>query len=180
VLLTLTPRLRDWAVGVERWQRGKWRGAVLSATGIDLQTMIGPEDTQSTLETIIEWNTSLIKDVSDQARQRIANSVFSGLRERRAAREVAAEIREAVDMGRRRSVGIASDQLSKLSSSLASERRRQAGITSWKWRHSGKKHPREEHKARDGKVYTDQTAPKDKPGQLPYCGCREQAVIDLD
>lgn len=83
-------------------------------------------------------------------------------------------------MGRARSVRIASDQLSKITSSLAEERRREAGIDTWRWRHSGKRHPRADHVARNGKEYTDETAPKDRPGQLPYCGCRGQAVITLD
>ncbi|MET0364132.1 MAG: phage minor head protein [Sphingobium sp.] len=180
LLLILTPDLRDWALRVERWQRGKWRGAVLAATGVDLQTMIGPEDVRATVETTIEWNTALIRDVSDQARQRISNAVFDGLRNRTPAREVAKSVREAVDMGRGRSQRIASDQLSKITSALAEERRREAGIDTWKWRHSRKAHPRTDHQARDGKEYTDATAPQDLPGRLPFCGCRSQAVVRFD
>lgn len=180
LLLVLTPRLRSWALRVEAWHRGKWRGAVLAATGVDLQTMIGPSDVAETLETVIARNVALVKDVGRQAQARISDAVFRGLTERRPARDVAKDIREAVAMGRRRSIGIASDQLSKVSSSLASERRREAGIDKWKWRSSHKLHFRPEHAARDGKVYTDKTAPADLPGRLPYCGCREQAVVDLD
>jgi uncharacterized protein with gpF-like domain len=180
LVLLLSPGLRDWALRVEQWQRGKWRGAVLSATGVDLQTMIGAGDMRAPIETAIEWNTSLIRDVSDQARQRISNAVFDGLRNRTPAREVAKSVREAADMGRARSVRIASDQLSKITSSLADERRREAGIDAWRWRHSGKLHPRADHVARNGKEYTDETAPKDRPGQLPFCGCRGQAVITFD
>jgi uncharacterized protein with gpF-like domain len=180
LVLLLRPSLRDWALRTEGWFRGKWRGAVLSATGVDLQTLIGPEDVQETLETIVEWNVNLVRDVSDQARQRISNAVFDGLRNRTPAREVAAKIQEATGMAKRRSVAIASDQLTKLTSSLASERRREAGIDKWQWRHSGKLHPREDHKARNGKIYDDETAPQDPPGRLPYCGCRELAVIEFD
>lgn len=180
LLLVLTPRLRDWALRVERWQRGKWRGAVLSATGVDLQTLIGPEDVRETLETTINWNVALVKDVSAQAQQRISNAVFSGLNERKPSREVAKEIREATGMARRRSINIASDQLSKVTSALADERRREAGIDTWKWHHSGKLHPRAEHQARNGKEYTDATAPADLPGRLPFCGCRSQAVLTFD
>lgn len=178
--ILLDAAVQDWAVRSEKWQRGKWRGAVLSATGVDLQTLIGPEDVRATLDQIIAWNTSLIRDVSAQARQRIGNAVFSGLNERRPARDVAKEIREAVAMSRRRSVGIASDQLTKLTSALADERRREAGIDRWKWRSSHKRHFRPEHAARDGKVYSDGDAPTDLPGRLPYCGCRSQAVLELD
>lgn len=179
LLYLLTPRLRDWVLRVERWQRGKWIGAVLSATGVDLQTLIGPEDVAETLEAVIERNVGLIKSVSGEARQRMGEAVFRGLTERTPAREVAADLRQAVDMGQARARRIASDQLTKVTSSLADERRRQAAIDHWKWRHSGKLHPRADHVARNGKVYTDADAPPDRPGQLPFCGCRAQAVLKL-
>jgi uncharacterized protein with gpF-like domain len=180
LLMLLTPEIRDWALRVEKWQRGKWRGAVLSATGVDLDTLMGAGDMRVSLETHIEWNTALVKDVSEQLRQRIGNAVFDGLRNRKPAREVAKEIRGKVGMGRDRSQRIAADQLNKLTSALADERRREAGIDTWVWRHSRKAHPRTGHQARHGKEYTDATAPQDMPGQLPYCGCRSQAVVKFN
>lgn len=191
LFILLDAALRDWALRTEKWQRDKWRGAVLSATGVDLQTLIGPEDVRATLEQYLEWNTALVRDVSAQARQRISNAVFTGLTQRKPVREVAAEIREAVGMARDRSMRIAADQLSKITSSLADERRREAGISVWKWRWSHKKHGRPEHIARDGKLYADTEAgadeaqginppPGDRPGQLPFCGCRAQTVMMLD
>lgn len=193
LLIELTPRLREWAVRVERWQRGRWRGAVLSATGVDLQTLIGPESVRQTLEAAINWNVSLVKDVSAQARQRIASSVFSGLNQRRPARDVAREIREAVAMTRRRSINIASHQLTAISSALDEERQSEAGLDVWAWRHSGKVHAREHHRARDGNLYSDNparvgtkvgsktvlAAPKrdDQPGMPPFCGCRRQGIV---
>lgn len=193
LILTLTPRLRDWAWRLERYVRGKWRGAVLSASGVELGTLIGPETARQTLEAAIEWNVALVKDVGEQARRRIASSVFTGLNQRRAAREVAAEIRDAVAMSRRRSIGIASDQLSKLSAALAAERRRDAGLSVFKWRHSGKKHPRPHHKSRDGMLFSENpgevgkmvegqrvNAPPpadDRASVPPWCGCREQGCL---
>jgi len=135
---------------------------------------------RATLETTIEWNTALIRDVSAVTQQRIGNAVYDGLRNRTPARDVAKNIRGSVGMSRDRSVRIASDQLNKLTSSLADERRREAGIDTWMWRSSHKLHYRPEHAARDGKEYTDETAPQDRPGQLPYCGCRSQAVVKFD
>lgn len=180
IILTLTPRLRNWTMRVERWHRGRWRRAILSATSVDLTTMLGPDTARRSLEQTIAWNTSLIRDVSDQTRQRIGNIVYSGLTERKPAREVRDEIKAAVDMARGRALRIASDQMAKLAAELQDERRREAGIERWQWRHSGKLHPREEHLARNGKVYTDETAPQDLPGRLPWCGCRSQAVLDFE
>lgn len=196
LFLTLTPALRSWVLRVEQVVRTRWRGAVLSATSVDLQTMLGAGDVRDTLESYLAWNADLVKDVSDQARKRIADRVFAGLTQRKPARDVAREIREAVAMARERSVNIAADQLSKISASLADERRREAGLAVWEWRHSGKRNPRPEHKARDGLLYSDNpalvgkrvggrtvlTPPErgDRPGQPPWCGCRARGVLVLE
>jgi uncharacterized protein with gpF-like domain len=190
LLLTLTPALRQWVLSVENWQRDKWRGAVLAATGVDLGTLIGPADVQQTLEQILEWNTNLVVDVSQQTRQRISNAVFAGLTNRTSAREVAKQISEATGMARERSLRIASDQLTKLTSGLAEERQRQAGITQVEWRSSHKLHARPWHAARDGVVYDldthtpidggDAVPAGDWVGQAPYCGCRSVARLTFE
>lgn len=194
LFLTLTPSLRDWCLRVEAWDRKKFAAAVLSATGVDLTTMIGPEDARQSIETALNWNASLVRDVGDQARQRMASAVFSGLRARSPARDVAAQIREATGFARDRSLRVASDQLSKLSSALADERRRAAGLSVWEWVHSRKLHPRAAHVARNGHLYSDDPAdvgtvvdgktveapPPTRPGEEPFCGCRARAVLTFD
>lgn len=176
----LTPLLQDWSLRQERYVRGRWQANVLSAAGVDLTTILGPADMRDPMAIWLERNIALIRNVSDDTRSRISDIVFRGLNGRTPAREVAKEISEATGLGRRRALRIASDQSAKLTAALADERRRQAGLTKWRWRHSGKMHPREEHLRRDGKVYSDETAPNDRPGQLPYCGCVSQPILDLD
>lgn len=196
ILLELTAALQEWIVSTERWQRGKWRGAVLSASGVDLDTVLGPQDVRETLAQYLAWNTSLIKDVSAQTQKRIGDAVFVGLTQRLPARDVAASIREAVGMSRKRSQAIASDQLSKLTSELSRERGRQAGLDVFAWVHSRKLHPRKDHQARNGHYYSEnpdrvgtqadgktieQAPPKgDRAGEAPYCGCRERAALLFD
>lgn len=194
LVLLLRPAMRDWAIRVERRSRDAWRGAVLAATNVDLQTMLGPEDVAQTLETTLNWNVALVRDIGDQARQRISSAVFSGLTNRTPAREVAKQIRESTGMARDRSLRVASDQLSKITSSLADERRRAAGIATWMWVHSQKAHPRAAHVARNGHIYSDDKAdiggvidgktvepvPPTRPGQEPYCGCRARSVISFE
>jgi uncharacterized protein with gpF-like domain len=186
VVVTIRLRLERWALKVEAWHRLKWRGAVLSATEVDVGTMLGAGDMRVSMQTAIETNVGLIRSVSEQARTRIGQAVFDGLKARSPARDVAKQVREAVAMSRRRSLNIASDQLTKLSSELDRERRREAGLDTWEWVHSGKLHPREDHRARNGKRYDDKAKdgptkpPQDLPGQLPFCGCTSRAVLSLD
>lgn len=172
--------MKEWASRVERMHRSKWRGAALTATGVDLQTLMGPDDVRMTIEATLARNTALISNVSDQTRLRISQAVFDGFRDRRSPAKVSKAIREAVAMSRKRAIRIAADQTVKLASDLNEERRRQAGIDTWVWVHSGKVHYRPEHKARHEKRYTDKTKPNDMPGQLPFCGCTTRAVVMLD
>lgn len=193
IFFSLKPALERWTLFVERWYRGKWNAAVLSASKVDLSTMLGPADVRVSLETSIANNVGLIRSVSDEARQKMSQAVFDGLRNRTPADEVARRLKDVAGMGRARARRVAGDQLAKLTASLADERRRQAGLSEWEWLWSHKLHGREEHIARDGKVYSDDPSqvggkingktihapPNDRPAQLPYCGCRSRSVISL-
>lgn len=191
--LTLTPSLRTWALRVERAVRTRWVRQVYTATSVDLSTRLSVFDVEDTLQSYIAWNSDLITNVSDEIKRRVSNSVFSGLNERRPAREVAKEINEAVGLGRNRSLRIASDQLSKVSASLAAQRREEAGLSVFAWVHSGKLNPRQNHLARDTLLYSEkasdvgksvggkvvhQALPRDdRAGMKPFCGCRERGVL---
>lgn len=181
VVLTIRPGLRSWATRVERYHRERWRGAVLTATGVDLSTILIGAGVPQSVQAAIDWNVSLVSSVSDEGRGRIGNLVFAAFRARKPAAELATELRGAVAMSRRRALGIAGDQLQKLSASLDRERQTDAGIDSYIWRHSFKEHPRRFHVQREGQVYRWDTPPADgPPGTLPFCGCKGQALLVLD
>lgn len=179
ILLSIRLRLEAWALRTERWHRGKWTSTVKAATGVDIATMIGPKGAQTTVGAAIERNVGLVRSISEQARTRIGEAVFRGLNKRAPAADVAKEIREATGMARRRALNVAADQTVKITAQLNQERRREAGIDTWEWVHSGKLHPREEHRERNGNRYSDDDAPEDTPGELPFCGCTERAVLSL-
>lgn len=153
----ITPALQRWIVQAERVHRSKWSAAIRAGVGVDLEMMLGAGEVQETLSAFMARNTALVRNISDQAQGRISDAVFRGYERRAPVREVAGEIREATGMGRDRSVRIAADQNSKLSSQLDRERQAEAGLTQFKWRHSGKRDPRSWHRARDGKVYDSRT-----------------------
>jgi SPP1 gp7 family putative phage head morphogenesis protein len=183
LVIMLSPDLRRWALNVERVHRGKWVSNVMSATSVDLSTILSPDDMNDTVEASLNWNTALIRDVAEETRRRIANAVFAGFQRRAPASEIAREIRESVGMARARSLRIAADQTVKLGSRLNQARQEQAGLTSFKWRHSGKLHPRSWHQARNGQVYPWEGSgipPSDMPGVPPFCGCTAQGVVTFE
>jgi len=180
LLIVLTPELRQWALRVERFHRGKWVANVLSASGVSIDTLIGAADVAEPIAAVIARNVALVRHVSAQTERRIADSVFRGFSARRPARDVAREMSEAVGRGRARALRIASDQATKLTAELDGERMRQAGIDAWKWRSSHKQNFRPEHQARDGKRYTFSDPPAEMPGEAINCGCRKQALLELE
>ncbi len=180
LVLDLTPQMRSWAFELERWHRGKWSRTVLAGTDVDISNLIGPVETLEPIETFMARNTALIRNVSDETRAKIADLVFRGLQQRTPPNQVGRAIAQTLQLSRRRANRIAADQAVKLSAALDRQRQREAGLDDWKWKHSGKLHYRPEHKARDGNLYNDKTAPEDEPGELPFCGCVRQAVLIID
>ncbi len=185
----IAPGLRQWAVRSERVHRSKWSAAIKAGVGVDLDLILSAQPVEETLGTWLARNVALVTNVSDQAQGRIADAVFRGYEQRTPVREVAKEIREATGMGRDRAIRIASHQNSSLSAALDTERQAEAGLDFFKWRHSAKRFPRQDHLARDGKIYnlrtgkerdgSGQVAADDRPGMKPFCGCRAQAWIPI-
>jgi len=185
----IAPGLRQWVVKAERTHRSKWSAAIKAGVGVDLDLILSAQPVEETLGTFLARNVALVQNVSDQAQGRIADAVFRGYEQRTPVREVAKEIREATGMGRDRAIRIASHQNSSLSAALDTERQAEAGLEFFKWRHSAKRFPRQDHLARDGKIYnlrtgkerdgSGQVAADDRPGMKPACGCRAQAWIPL-
>lgn len=179
LVLTLVPQLRDWTIKVERWHRKKFIAAVLSPTGVNLSTILNPAG--ETMDAFRQGILALIRSIDDDTRNRIASAVWRGFQERTPRREVAKEIAEATDIGRKRALRIASDQTVKMSARLDQARQEEAGIDAYEWLHSGKKRPRPVHVARNGSIYRWAKPPADgHPGTLPNCGCKARAHLMLE
>ena len=181
LVVALGADLAAWTVEIERWHRGRF-GALFTPVGVRLDMMLGPGDVGPTLQSVLADNLSLIRSLNDQMRNGISGAVFRGLTNRAPARDVAREIQKTAGIAKRRAELIASDQLQKLTGRLDQQRQEQLGLDSFEWAHSGKLHPREYHKERNGKIFRwDSTVGKtDPPGYAIRCGCRSRAVLDLD
>jgi SPP1 gp7 family putative phage head morphogenesis protein len=181
-VLSFRGLFRAWATRLQLWHMRRFIATLTYATKVDLSTQMHAGDVTETLDDVLARNVALVRNVSDQARGRISDIVYRGLQNRTPARQVAKELREALNMSRDRSLRIAIDQTQKLSSALDRDRQLQVGMTEFEWRHSGKKHYRPEHLARNGKVYSwnSEVAKNDPPGSAPFCGCKAKGILRLD
>jgi SPP1 gp7 family putative phage head morphogenesis protein len=181
LVLTLNANLEDWVVRVEEWHRGRF-GTAFTATGVNLETLLGRGDVTDTLRAVLAENAALIRALDDQLRAGISGEVFRGLSNRLPAAEVARGIRAQTGIARRRAELIAADQLQKLTGRLDQERQEQVGIEEFEWAHSRKRYPRKEHIERDGKKFRwdSRVARDDPPGRAIRCGCRARAVVTID
>ena len=185
----IAPGLRNFAIRSERIHRSKWSAAIKAGVGVDLDLILSAQPVEETLGSWIGRNAALVRNVSDVTQSKIADAVFRGYQNRTPVRDVAKEIRESVGGSRARAIRIASHQNSSLSAALDTERMAEAGLDFFKWRHSAKRFPRQDHLARDGKIYnlrtgkerdgSGQVAADDRPGMKPFCGCRAQAWIPI-
>lgn len=181
-VFTFRGLFQAWADAFQRWHMRKIVDMLRYSTNVDLSTQLHAGDVAETIEDVLARNVALVRNVSDQAQGRIADIVFRGLQNRTPARDVAKEINEALGLGRERSLRIATDQLQKLSAALDQERQEQLGMTEFEWRHSGKKHYRPEHLARNGKTFawSGEVGRNDPPGRAPFCGCKAKGILRLD
>ena len=181
LVLEITPELRAFVVQYETLHRQRWV-ASMTPSGVNMQTLIGPDDVRQTMETVVQQNVSLVRNLSEDMRRRIEQVVFQGFQQRLPATTIARQISDAVGIGRRRATLIATDQTQKLSAQLDTERFRQAEIDEFEWVHSGKVHFRPWHRDRDGQVFKleGDIKPDDMPGVPVGCGCRKRAVLRLE
>lgn len=184
LMIILPASIRAWVTRVERVHQAKWVQAVMAATKVDIGPILSSHDVNAALKASADWNAALIRDISDQTRQRIANIVFTGFQQKTSVYEISKQINKATGMARRRARNVAVDQLNKLGAALNKERMQQAGITHYQWRHSAKLHARKWHLARSGKTFPwegpGSVAPDDQPGIPPFCGCVAKAVINVE
>lgn len=180
VAIEIKPELQSWANRLEAWHRKKWIDNTKTATQVDITSVIGPEGATEVLTAAVAANVDLISSVSDDMKKRISVLVWNGFTGRTSVDTLAAQIQEQVDIETRRAQNIANDQMGKLSAALDQERQRELGFSQFIWIHSGAEHPREEHLARDGEIFSwdDPELDGDLPGMAINCGCKAQAYLD--
>jgi hypothetical protein len=163
---------------IARWHRQQWLSRVRGSTGLDVSLVTQPGDVADPASATTAWNGALLDDVHRQTAGRVAAALLGGAAAAVPVSEVRARVAEVIAKARKRAGAIGDDQVDKLSRAMDRARREAAGVSSYVWRHTPQRHPRDWHKARDGKVFgEDDIDASDRAGVPPFCKCSEIPVL---
>lgn len=179
-LVEVEVRVERWLTQAVKWHEERWNAAVRSGTGIDVFPFIDRRQNDARVKAFLRRITNLISDIDATARKDIAETVWRGFTEQTPRRDVAKELTRRLGIQRARANRIAVDQAQKLNGELTAIRMAEAGLSAYKWRHSGKRNYRPEHLARNGKVYKLGQPAGDEPGFKPFCGCIRLPIVDVE
>lgn len=160
--------------------------AALKDAGFTVK-MINSRHFNDVVQAAVEWNTSLIRSISDAYRVRVEGAVMRSVIAGRDLGSLVKELnRDIYGITARRAELIARDQTQKAMNELAKARYEDLGVTRAIWRHNagGSKTYRSSHLEMDGKefdlkagLYDPVVKREVQPGELVNCKCTYRAVL---
>lgn len=160
--------------------------------GLTIKTPELPESMVSTLQAATARNVGLIKSIHSKFHEQIAQEVLNNIGDQQAVYENAKKLVDRVyfhgETTEERAKLIARDQVAKMSSEMSAARAKSAGITKFKWRHSGASNePRKLHLDYNNVIFSyddlpiidERTQERGLPGQAIFCRCVAVPVIDF-
>lgn len=162
---------------VDRWHVRQWVQRVQTATGVDVSAMVGGETTAVQANAVAR-NDQLLDQVHAETKGKMTAALLAALALRMTTAQAGSEATAVLGRARKRVARIGVDQTDQLSAEMDRARREAAGLARFRWHHTPQRHPREDHRARDGRVYSSRNAPNDRAGALPFCKCWEEPLWD--
>ena len=156
--------------------------------GVAINTKDLSAETKEMIKAGAQQASTYIKSIAQEYLTDVAGATYRSITEGKGLKDLIPALEKYEGMTKRRAKNIALDQTRKTNSALGQARMKQAGITKFKWMHSGgSKDPRETHQEFDGQIFSFDDLPYDKdakqrvyPGQLPYCRCTAIPVIEFE
>jgi SPP1 gp7 family putative phage head morphogenesis protein len=180
IAASLRTTLSQWTIIISGLIVSNWTVIVENAIGVDNSTLIDREQISKITEASnLRLQQSLL-GFNESMRTRIGEIVWLALQRQTPPTELARQLNEYIKLSTRRAGSISSSQAQFMLSALDSYLQKEAGLTSYVWRHTPQEHPRIHHVRRDFRVFRWDDPPADgPPGTQPNCKCYTQAVVPL-
>lgn len=160
--------------------------------GLTIKTPKMPAAMLSEMQAATRVNVGLIKSIQSQYHEKVFQAVMNNVGDAEAIKGSAEKlVSKTYHIGETvsdRAAFIARDQTSKLTTATNSARMKSAGVTKFRWRHSGGSYdPRKLHLGYDGQefdidnppIIDERTGERGLPGQAINCRCYMVPVIDF-
>ncbi len=134
---------------------------------------------QDLLRGFVTDNVRLIRNVANDAVDKVEGTVLRGFRRGQTNREIAKGIEKDLETTRSRARLIARDQVASLNGELTQIRQTRMGVTDYIWRTAGDERVRPSHEALDGQRFTwAEGSDEGHPGEPISCRCIAEPVLD--
>lgn len=160
--------------------------------GLTIKTPKMPEAMLSELQAATRVNVGLIKSIQSQYHEKVFQAVMNNVGDaesiKGAAEKLVSKTYFIGETVSERAAFIARDQTSKLTTATNASRMKTAGVTRFRWRHSGGSYnPRKLHLSYDGQefdidnppIIDERTGERGLPGQAINCRCYMVPIIDF-
>ena len=160
--------------------------------GLTIKTPKMPAAMLSELQAATRVNVGLIKSIQSQYHEKVFQAVMNNVGDaesiKGAAEKLVSQTYHIGETVSERAAFIARDQTAKLTTATNASRMKSAGVTRFRWRHSGgSADPRKLHLQYDGQefdidnppVIDERTGERGLPGQAINCRCYMIPVIDF-
>lgn len=160
--------------------------------GLTIKTPKMPEAMLSEMQAATRVNVGLIKSIQSQYHEKVFQAVMNNVGDaesiKGAAEKLVSKTYFIGESAAERAAFIARDQTSKLTTATNASRMKSAGVTRFRWRHSGGSYdPRKLHLGYDGQefdidnppIIDERSGERGLPGQAINCRCYMVPVIDF-
>lgn len=173
----LRVRTEDQANASSRFQRRQFDRQIKTVLGIN--PIISEPFLEPMVQSFVERNAALIKDIPDQSIARVETKLRTGIEAGESLATLTATVKNELRIAKNRAKLIARDQTNKFLGNLNELRQTSLGVTHYFWSDSRDERVRPTHRVRNGKRFAWNNPPSDgHPGQPINDRC--QALPDLE
>jgi len=181
-------RSEDQAISISRFQRKQFDKQVKTVLGVD--PILNESYLEPQVQSFVERNAALIKDVPDQSIARVETKLRTGIEAGESLKTLTATIQSELNIAKNRAKLIARDQTNKFLGKLNELRQTELGVEEYIWSNSDDRRVRgnpsgkypnaiPSHWTRNGKKYKWSEPPSDgHPGFPVNCRCVALPVLD--
>jgi SPP1 gp7 family putative phage head morphogenesis protein len=157
--------------------------------GVMLKTNVLTGPLKEVTKSIVTENVSLIKSIGDAYLKRVTGQVLRSITTGNGLSDLIPALRQYKGITERQVKNIALDQTRKTYNAVNKQRMQTVNITTFEWIHSGGgQHPRKDHIALNGKVFSfdnlpvidKKTGERGIPGQAINCRCTMRPVFKFE